>query len=202
MAQNNNNSNTDKLVVGIVGKIGCGKSSVSNILKEKYGFVSLEVDRYGHKALIQEKQHITDVFGNKILDDNSEINRQKLGEIVFSDTLKLAKLNSIVHPRIKTEIISDIANSNSQRFVIDAALLFEIGLDELCNYIISVDAPDEQIIYRVTKYRGWSEAKVKSILKAQTYLEFLKERTNYIIFNNKDKKKLSKQIEFFVLEIL
>ena len=124
-----------------------------------------------------------------------------MGNLVFSDPEQLAVLNSIVHPWMKDEVTRLIAEGKASRYAIDAALLFEIGLDELCDYIVSVDAPDAFIIERVKQYRHWDESKIRKVLESQKYLEFLKDRSHFILFNNNGLSKLKKQIEFFILEI-
>jgi len=189
-------------VIGIVGKVGSGKSSVAQILARDYGFVVLDVDTFGHRALESEKEAIVKEFGNEILDTDGNVNRKNLGAIVFANSRKLSRLNSIVHPRMKDEIIAEISRNPSKNYVIDAALLFEIGLDEVCDFIVSVDAPNGDILERVQKYRGWDKARVLDVLNAQKYLELLRDRSHFVIFNNKDLAKLEKQVEFFILEII
>lgn len=192
----------DRLIIGIVGKIGSGKSLVSNIMKEYYNFLHIDVDKFGHIALEKSKDKIIETFGNNILNNKNEIDRKILGDIVFSNLELLYKLNSIVHPIIKNDIIDFIKNIDDKRVVIDASLLFEIGLDEICDYIITIETPDDLILNRVKKYRKWEEDRIKKVLLSQEYLKFLKVKTNFIIFNNGDIEKLKKQLEFFMYIVL
>jgi dephospho-CoA kinase len=189
------------LVVGIMGKIGSGKSTVSRILQNDYGFECLDADKFGHSALEKERDALIRSFGKQIVGPDGNIDRKILGNIVFSDTEELALLNSIVHPRIKKDICQIIGSSKDKKFVIDAALLFEIGLDESCDYIVSVEAPVESVIRRVSENRRWDEKKIRNVLAAQQYMDFLKDKTDFIIYNNKDDLKLRKQLEFFILAI-
>lgn len=191
----------DNLIVGIMGKMGSGKTTISRIFETDYQFTLLEVDKFGHKALESEHDLLVETFGEDIMDHDGTINRRILGNKVFSDTEKLSLLNAIVHPRIKADIIRTVEQYKDCRFIIDAAILFEIGLDELCDYIIYIEAPEEMIRRRVTESRNWEDERVNNILNAQSYLECLKEKTDFIIFNNKDDLKLKKQIEFFMLII-
>ncbi len=187
----------DKLIIGITGKTGSGKSTVSSILSTKYGFYHIDVDEFGHIALEKKKNDILKAFGNEILTGN-KIDRKKLGDIVFFDKRKCYILNSIVHPEIKKMVKEKIKNSKEKNFLIDAALLFEIGLDELCDFIIMVDAPENIILERVSNLRKWSREKVKSVLASQEYLDVLKGRADFIIFNDTDTEKLEKQIDFLM----
>ncbi len=190
-----------KLIIGIMGKIGSGKSTVAKVLHDDYGFECLDADRFGHAALEKEKDALVRLFGNGIVGADSSVDRKILGNIVFSDPEKLSLLNSVVHPRIKADIQQTIASSQNGKFVIDAALLFEIGLDEMCDFVISVEAPVESVIERVRTNRRWETDKIRNVLEAQRYMDFLKDKTDFIIFNNHDDLKLRKQIEFFILAI-
>ncbi|NPV00217.1 MAG: dephospho-CoA kinase [Brevinematales bacterium] len=188
-------------VVGLVGKVGCGKSTVSGILAKEYKFTALDVDKFGHSALEWEKENIVGNFGTGILDNTGKIDRQVLGNLVFRNAEKLSVLNSIVHPRMRKEITDIITKHPKKRYIIDAALLFEMGLDELCDYVVSVEAPEDIIRARVKLYRKWDDCKIDGVLHAQRYLDFFKDKSHFSIFNNGDMNKLMKQIEFFILEI-
>ncbi|OHD61334.1 MAG: dephospho-CoA kinase [Spirochaetes bacterium GWF1_49_6] len=188
-------------VVGLVGKVGCGKSTVSGVLAKEYKFIALDVDKFGHSALEWEKDNIVGNFGTGILDSTGKIDRQVLGNLVFRNAEKLSVLNSIVHPRMKKEIADIITKHPKKRYIIDAALLFEMGLDELCDYVVSVEAPEDIIRARVKLYRKWDDCKIDGVLHAQRYLDFFKDKSHFSIFNNGDMNKLMKQIEFFILEI-
>ena len=190
-----------KTIIGVVGKIGSGKTTVGKIFSESYSYELLDVDAFGHQALQSEKAQIRDTFGEGIFNSDGEVDRKALGDLVFADSALLSRLNFIVHPVMKKLIFQKINRSKETKFVIDAALLFEMGLDELCNFIVSVEAPEIQIIRRVTEKRHWSEARVHQVLDIQKYMDFLKERSHYIIFNSGDMDKLRKQVEFFILEI-
>ncbi len=186
-----------KYVVGIFGKTGSGKSTVSKILSEKYGFHHIDVDKIGHIVLERMKDKIVSGFGENILTDG-KIDRKKLGDIVFKDRNELYKLNRIVHPEIKKETLEEIKKTNKKYIVIDAALLFEIGLDEYCDFLIMVESKEELIYDRNYKDRNWSQEKTASILRSQEYLDILRGKADFIIYNNGNEAKLNKQIEFLV----
>ncbi|MGC8764800.1 MAG: dephospho-CoA kinase [Brevinematia bacterium] len=187
----------DKFVVGIFGKIASGKSTVSRILCKKYKFSHINVDRLGHIALKKKKKSIIKNFGKGILTFGF-IDRKKLGNIVFADRKKLYTLNSIVHQEIKKMAIEKISTSKKKYFILDAALLFEIGLDELCDFIIMVESPEDLIIKRALSSKNWKMEKIKNVLSSQEYLDVLKGKADFIIFNNSDVKKLEKQIDFLM----
>jgi len=185
-------------MIGIVGKAGSGKSTVARILSENYDFAIIDADKIGHSILEEIKELILKQFGHDILSNNGKIDRNILGNIVFKDSEKLKILNSIIHPEIKKKISQVIEITPEKLLVLDAALLFEMGCDEFCDYITLVEAPEKQIIERLKKSRGWDEDKILSILKIQENLYQNKSKIDYIFFNNSDEEKLKKQIEFFI----
>lgn len=188
----------DKVVIGIFGKIGTGKSLVAEIFSRKYGFSHINVDKIGHCVLAEKKKKIVSVFGSKILDKEGNIDRKILGDIVFLDPEKNFLLTSIVHPIMKKKVERIVKDSKENRFVIDAALLFEIGLDEFSDFLIKVEAPEKLIFERVRATKGWNDKKIKMVLKRQAYIDLLGRRADFIIFNNAGVDKIEKQIDFFM----
>lgn len=187
------------MVIGITGPAGSGKSTVSKIIKTIYKNKAsiIDVDRLGHEVLTYFfiKEKLKEIFGEEILDDDNNISRSKLGEIVFSNKEKLELLNQIVHPEIlkKTEqILKKISNKNDI-IMVDAALLFKIGLDKLCDKIIYVDAPEELRIKRLSENRGIPLEKAKNIVKSQEYIN--SERCDFKILNIGNFDKLYKETE-------
>jgi len=187
------------MVIGITGPAGSGKSTVSKIIKNIYGDKAsiIDVDRLGHEVLTYFfiKEKLKENFGEEIFDDDNNISRSKLGEIVFSDKEKLELLNKIVHPEIlkKTEqILKEISNKNDI-IIIDAALLFKIGLDKLCDKIIYVDAPEELRIKRLSEKRGIPLEKSKNIVKSQEHIN--SKRCDFKILNIGNFDQLYKETE-------
>jgi dephospho-CoA kinase len=191
-----------RVIVGIVGRMGSGKSLVAKILAEKYHFHRMDIDQWGHAALEEEKDRIAAAFGPEVIDAEGAVNRKTLGAIVFSDPVKLLELNAVVHPRMKADIAEHLKKAPLKRVAIDAALLFEIGLDSLCDYIVAVEAPDTDSVERAARYRGWEESRSRRVLRAQEHLRVLKDRCDFIIFNNSSLQKLRKQVEILCHVIL
>lgn len=138
-------------VVGVTGKYCAGKSTVAEIL-EAHGYTQIDVDRFGHQALQTEWRQVAERFGADVVRADGEIDRAALGRIVFSNEEALADLESILHPSMVRMVEAHIAEIRSNRpdaqVCVNAAILFKMGLDRLCDTVIWVDAPVLQRIRR------------------------------------------------------
>ena len=126
------------MVIGVAGKTCAGKNVIAKNI-EKLGYSHVDVDQLGHIALENEKAKLFEAFGPRIRNQDGSVNRRALGAIVFSNPEEKKKLESIVHPemiRMVEEIIAE-----QQNVVINAAILFEMKLDRLCDIVFWVDAP-------------------------------------------------------------
>ncbi|URA10796.1 dephospho-CoA kinase [Thermospira aquatica] len=184
-------------VIGLVGKAGSGKSTVARILVEEYHFDLISLDEVGHHALELSRDELIHVFGQQIVGPDGTIQRAVLGQIVFGNMDMLLTLNAITHPRIKELVKQQLSNMRTHT-LLDGALLYEIGLAPLCDFILMVDAPEAMIMERLIRQRKWPEEKAKSVLFSQRHLQFLREEADFIIFNNDSLEKIERQVEFFV----
>lgn len=134
------------LVIGLTGGIASGKSTVSSILEELGGYV-IDVDLIGREVVQKGEKAYNEIvkhFGLDILLPNGEINRKKLGDIVFSSLGELQVLNEITHPEIIRKVekkIAELKENGIRNIVVDAAILTEMGLDKYCDsvWLIHVD---------------------------------------------------------------
>ena len=126
------------MVIGVAGKTCAGKNTVVKPL-EKMGFCHVDVDQLGHIALENQKEKLFETFGKGIRNQDGSVNRRALGAIVFSSTEEKKRLESIVHPEM-VRMVKDII-VEQQDVIINAAILFEMGLDKLCDIVFWVDAP-------------------------------------------------------------
>lgn len=105
-------------VIGITGGVGSGKSAVLKLLEEEYHAVVVQLDEVA-KALQRKGtpcwKAIVEVFGREILDENEELDRKKLAQIVFQSSEKLEQLNGIVHPAVKQQVLLDIEEKEKRR---------------------------------------------------------------------------------------
>lgn len=174
-----------KNVIGIYGLICSGKSSFSKLLAKELKALYIDADIIGHEALDNKKEELILAFSKDILDDNGNINRKKLGKIVFKNSKKLRKLESITYPYIENKIW-ELINSTDKNAVIEAALIMRSEIYKMCNSLIYVNSKTSDIIKRMKKTRNISEKEARKILKMQTDVKNKKFNADIIINNMRD----------------
>ena len=176
-----------KNVIGIYGLICSGKSSFSKLLAKELNALYIDADIIGHEALNDKdkKEEIIKEFSSEILDDNGNIDRKKLGKIVFGNSKKLRKLESINYPYIE-EKVSKLINSTDKDVVIEAALIMRSEIYKMCNSLIYVNSKTADIINRMKKKRNISEKEARKILKMQIDVKNKKSNADIIINNMRD----------------
>lgn len=150
------------MLIGLTGGIGSGKSTVSGYL-EKKGITVVDADKISRLVVMPGSEaldEIKDVFGEEYILPDGNLDRKKLGRLVFSDKTALWKLNYIMSNRIGQEIDRQIKASETDITVLDAATLIESGYDTLVDVLWIVDADDEVRIKRVMERDGASRQEV------------------------------------------
>ncbi len=137
------------MIIGITGGTGCGKSTCASLMKTQLNATLIDLDIVGHEVLQDPniKSTLISTFGPSIINANTaEIDRPKLGQIVFSNQHHLDILNRIMHPKIKQNTITIITQHQNSPIpmIIEGALIEKIGLRPYCTYLISIDAPIEK----------------------------------------------------------
>ena len=187
------------LNIGITGSIACGKSTVSNYLKEK-GYTIIDADKLGHIALTSDevKEKLKKSFGLTIL-ENNEISREKLGKLVFGNDENLKILNSIVHPYIRKIILQLQENHRDERFVfLDIALLFEAGFEDLVEKIIVVHVDEKIQLARLMSRNTLSKEQAMFRIESQMSSKDKSILGNYVIDNGGTKEETYKQIDLII----
>jgi dephospho-CoA kinase len=175
-------------VVGVIGAVGAGKSTVARRLAELGGRL-IDGDAVGHQVLKEPliRNQVIEKFGVGIVGENGEIDRRKLGALVFSDSSKLDSLERIMHPRMKAIFAEKIAaaqdDPNVKLVVFDAAILLEAGWGDMMDDILYVDADRPSREARVQS-RGWSPAELARREVAQWPAERKKACADFIIVND------------------
>lgn len=184
------------MIIGITGMIASGKSIGAQIIADTYGFEIINVDAYGHDALLSQKKALIATFSEEILNEMGAIDRKKLGAMVFKDSSLLQKLNNLVHP-VMVQMVKDALQSNVH-YIIDAALLFQMGLAHLCDVVIVVRTSTLRTIIRGKRRDGRSMKQVLAILKEQNLKKHVKQNANNVdihhIYNNGNVNNYRKQL--------
>ena len=192
------------MVVGVTGKCCVGKDTAAGFLAEQ-GWQVIDVDKTGHRALQEERVALEAAFGNGVFHPDGQVNRQALGEIVFSSSAKLRTLEAIVHPRMR-EIVQQSSTYYTSRDVnvcINAALLFPMDLHTLCDYVVVVKSPLSLRIKRARARNGWSCSQIFKRFWSQRRL-FPKKKTKsvdmYNVWNSESIGALQqKMMEFLTM---
>ncbi len=188
------------MVIGLTGSIGTGKSEAARQL-EALGASIISADQVGHEAYTPNTeawQQVVAAFGDTILGKDGEIDRRKLGEIVFSDPSQLEKLNEIMHPRMARMVADKIKVLRSQGVevvVVEAALLFEAGWDTLVEEVWVTDSPEQVVIERLKKRNGLSEEEARKRISSQMDRSERLERSDFVIDNSGDMAGLESAIK-------
>ncbi len=172
-------------LIGLCGRSGSGKSSFCKLALE-LGFKVIDCDLVYNELVSKRTPCLDELEANfgKTVIENDSLNRKKLAPIVFSDREKLELLNKITHKHISNRVFEILAEYGENAFVIlDAPTLFESGLDNQCESVIGIIAPDELCISRIIKRDGITEQQAASRLSNQLTNDFIIEHSDYIVYN-------------------
>ena len=190
-----------KNAIALTGGISTGKSTVCNLFK-LHGFLTIDADVIAHKLLDENSSKIASMFGNQYVQDNKVL-RKELGKIIFSNEENKLKLEALLHPLIKEEIIKEsrIFEEQNKPYFVDIPLFFE-----KMNYPISksliIYTPKELQIQRLMKRDNIDENEAKLKISNQMDIEEKRKLANMVIDNSKDLKHLQAEVERIIGEIL
>jgi dephospho-CoA kinase len=188
-----------KLVVGLIGGIGSGKSQVAAAFA-RHGARIIAGDQLAHATLKDPdvRARVASRWGQSVLDGQGEIDRRRLAAIVFADSAELKALEAITHPwirrRIRDEIEAARADARVPLIVLDAAIMLEAGWNDVCDRLIYIDAPREMRLERVARQRGWTEKEVAAREQAQLPLTEKVIRADHVLDNSASLEHLNRQV--------
>jgi len=179
-----------RILLGLTGTFGSGKSTAAKILKSK-GAKVIDCDKLAHEVFDRRKapavhKKLQKLFGVKL-------ERPEIAKIVFQNRLMRRKLEAIVHPYVKKRIFDHLARIKRGVVVIEVPLLFESGFDQWMDFTATVSAPESAMLRRLKK-RGIPEAAVKARWKSQLPLKEKEKSSDFIINNSGSLKELKKQV--------
>ena len=182
--------------IGITGSIACGKSTVSDYLKEK-GYTIIDADKLGHVALTSEdvKRRLSETFGANIL-VNNEISREVLGKLVFGNDNNLKKLNNIIHPKIKELILKlQEEHENEDLVFLDIALLYEANFVDLVEKVAVVYVDEDVQLERLMARNSFSKEEALKRIESQMSPQEKASLGDFVINNSYRKEDTFQQID-------
>jgi dephospho-CoA kinase len=188
-------------VLGIVGGLAGGKSTVAGLLAER-GAAVVDADRIGHRVLEapEVSRALAEAFGPDVLTEAGRVSRERLAERVFGRPDLVERLNGIVHPPIIREVqaqVEELRRAGEVPLIaLDAALLVETGLDrQMCDALLFVDAPEDVRRRRAQECRGISGEQFAKRQQAQLPAEAKRKMAHYVVTNTGRMRDLEEQVE-------
>ncbi len=176
------------MIIGITGSSGSGKSTICKMLEKDYNVKVINADKIAKKLSKKGSSYIIDIiktFGKDIVDENGELKRKKLAEIIYSNPEKREALNKCTFKYIKAEIIKQIKKvKDNTTILIDAPLLFEAELDKICYKVIGVISNKELQVERIVARDNIDYEQAEKRLSAQKSNDFYRNKCDVIIENN------------------
>ena len=194
-------------VYGLTGGIGAGKSTVANMFQES-GIPVVLADDVGREVASKGSDGLAEIvrsFGPDVLDSNGELDRRRLGTLIFNDPDRRRELEAILHPRVRDqsrELFSQLEQAGNQIVVYESALLYETQRHTEMRGVILVTASEEQRIARVRSRDGSEEEAVRQRIKAQMDDEEKRGLPDYIIENNGDLQVLRREVDSLIEQLL
>lgn len=188
------------MIIGLTGSIASGKSTVSAMLKEK-GYPIVDADEIAR--LVVEPgtpviQEIEEAFGREVIREDGSLHRENLGALIFGDEEKRKKLNGIIHPAIRAEMLKQkethLANG-ANTIIMDIPLLFESKLHSFVERIIVVTVTPEVQKDRLMKRNELTEQEAVKRIASQLPLAFKEAKADAVIDNNGTIEKTAQQLE-------
>ncbi|WP_339254919.1 dephospho-CoA kinase [Sporosarcina sp. FSL W8-0480] len=188
------------MIIGLTGSIATGKSTVSRMLKEK-GYPIVDADEISRQvvepgSIVLEK--IADAFGKEVIDQNGGLNREKLGSLIFNDQLKREKLNAIMHPAVRQEMIRQKESWLEKGFntvIMDIPLLFESKLQSYVEKIIVVSATPSIQRDRLMARNNLTGEEADARINSQLPISEKEKGADAVINNNDSLEETERQLD-------
>ncbi|WP_331345462.1 dephospho-CoA kinase [Cellvibrio sp. UBA7661] len=186
-----------KLIVGLTGGIGSGKSEACRLFAAR-GIVIVDADNIARDVVLPGSTALHDIslhFGEEILTTSGELDRRKLRDIIFSNPHEKKWLENLLHPIINLEIRNQLANAESPYVILASPLLLETRQFELTNRILVIDASEQLQIERASTRDRNDTAQIKAIMNTQLSRQERCAKADDIIQNHGNLDELDEQIE-------
>lgn len=195
-------------ILGITGGVGSGKSLALRHLEVKEGIVVYQADQVARELQGKGSPCLSEIvayFGPEVLDEEENLNRKKLAEIVFSDEEKLEALNAMIHPAVYAEVerrIQEEKSAGTKLFVLEAAILFEANYENTCDETWFIYSNVNSRKMRLHESRNYSEETFLNISSKQMSDKEFYETCHYTIDNNGSKENLYRKLDRELIRLL
>ncbi len=194
-------------VIGLLGGIASGKTLVAGQFAE-LGCEVVDADAIVHELLAEGpiRDRIREAFGEEVLDPAGQVDREKLGRAVFGDPEKRRQLEKIVHPptieRIRQAVEAARRRAGRPAVILDAPLILEKGLDNLCDRLVYIKAEGPLRQARAMRARGWDASELARREGTQLPLKSKLEQADYVIENRSTPERSFDQVRSILSHIL
>lgn len=185
-----------KIVIGLVGGIASGKSTIARLFEEIGKGKVIDADKIGYQVLNipYVRKRLIAHYGKEALTKSKQVNRRYLADVCFCNRKNITFLNNLVHPFICKEISRQVKNIRKGLIILDAALLLETELDRICDCLVFVDTPYKTRLQRVVNERNWTEDNLIQRERFQMPLRFKKNKADFIIYNRNNLTSARRQV--------
>lgn len=186
-----------KLVIGVTGRSGSGKSVLSRVLAGE-GALVLDADGIYQELLLRDEAMLAEIearFPGTV--KNGVMDRREVGRRVFSDPQALRDLDEITHRRVKAEMARRIAETENPRVVLDVPILFDSGIDRLCDLTVGVLLPREVSLARIMRRDSIDESRARARLDSQPGDDYYAARCDVLLHNTGDQAAFEAQARAF-----
>ncbi len=186
-------------IIGLTGIIGSGKSTVARLMAE-LGAVVIDADKLGHEAFqpdMEAWREVVAAFGRQVLSPSGEIDRTRLGEIVFNDPEALVRLNRIMHPHIYdmvNTLIDEYRRQNVAVVVLEVPLLIEAQWTSLVDEVWVTIAPRSKVLERILNQRGLNHKETMVRIHSQLPVKEILKHANAVINNERGLEELKNRV--------
>ena len=191
------------MIVGLTGGTGTGKTLISEYFKD-FGFEVIDYDKITREIYLKGSDCLNEIvcaFGEDILTESGELERRKLGAIVFASKEKLDILNKIVYKYILEKTKNKIEEGKEKKLLLDAPTLFEAGLEKECDYVVGVIANKDLRLQRICQRDGLDRESAINRISSQKDNEFYQKNCHYIIENSGNLEELKIKTEKIIRSI-
>lgn len=194
-------------VVGLTGGIGCGKSEAAKYLCS-LGAKHIDADAISRSLTADDGAALPElrrIFGDGIFNDDGSLNRRALGDLVFSDVASKRALEGVIHPLVQRQVMDEIAAASAAGIpvtILDVPLLFETGMDVLCDETWTMSVPPEVQVRRVQARDGMTEEQARARIAGQLPMEERNARANKVINSDRPVEKTQAELNALYMQLL